>query len=198
MIKAATIADIEAMFRAQGHRQYTGEPVSHLEHALQSALLAEQAGASAMLVTASLLHDFGHMSNDLGETPTLRGVDDRHQYHGVSVLKALFPEAVLAPILLHVDAKRYLCATQPGYRANLSADSQRSLALQGGTHTAQAAARFIAQPYAQDAVQLRRWDDMAKVAGGKTPALEHYLRLAAACAAGTASAPQHGHGGFAS
>ena len=188
MIKAATIADIEAMFRAQGHRQYTGEPVSHLEHALQSALLAEQAGASAMLVTASLLHDFGHMSNDLGETPTLRGVDDRHQYHGVSALKSLFPEAVLAPILLHVDAKRYLCATEDGYWASLSGDSQRSLELQGGTYTVEDAARFIAQPYAQDAVQLRRWDDLAKVAGGKTPGLGHYLIIAAACVAGLSPA----------
>ncbi|MBC7951607.1 MAG: hypothetical protein H7Z12_07255, partial [Rhodospirillaceae bacterium] len=33
---------------------------------------------------------------------------------------------------LHVDAKRYLCATRPGYFAALSEDSKRSLALQGG------------------------------------------------------------------
>ena len=192
MIKAATIADVAAMFRAKGHCQYTGEPVSQLEHALQSAFLAEQADASPVLVTACLLHDFGHMSNDMGETPTLRGLDDRHQYHSVSVLKGLFPDAVLAPILLHVDAKRYLCATEKGYWASLSEDSQRSLELQGGAYSAEEAARYVAQPFARDAVQLRRWDDLAKAAGCKTPDLEHYLRLAATCVAETSPAPRSG------
>ena len=50
------------------------------------------------LVTAALLHDLGHMSNDMGETPTLRGIDDRHQYHGAAALKEVFPQAVLTPI----------------------------------------------------------------------------------------------------
>ena len=29
-------------------------------------------------------------------------------------------------------------------------------------------------PYAEDAVRLRRWDDVGKVAGLETPGLEHY------------------------
>ena len=37
---------------------------------------------------------------------------------------------------------------------------------------------FIAQPGAADAVRLRRWDDMAKVAGLATPSLEHFLMRA--------------------
>ena len=177
------LSDIRVLFEAKGGCQYSGEPVSQLEHALQSARLAEQSGASSTLIAACLLHDLGHMSNDQGETPTLRGVDDKHQYHGVSALKGMFPDAVLVPIRLHVEAKRYLCATVPGYWESLSQDSQRSLDLQGGRHTAEEAARFIAQPFAGDAVKLRRWDDLAKVAGCKTPDLEHYLRLAAQCAA---------------
>jgi phosphonate degradation associated HDIG domain protein len=180
--KAATFADIEAMFRAKGNSQYSGEPVSQLEHALQSAWLAELSGAAPALIAACLLHDFGHMSNDQGETPTLRGVDDKHQYHGASALKGMFPDAVLAPIRLHVDAKRYLCATDPGYRESLSDDSKRSLELQGGTYSAVEAAKFIAQPYAHDAVQLRRWDDLAKVAGVRTPGLGYFLEIAARCA----------------
>jgi phosphonate degradation associated HDIG domain protein len=181
--KVATIADIEAMFQAKGDCQYSGEPVSQLEHALQCAWLAERSGAGPALIAACLLHDFGHMSNDQGETPTLRGVDDKHQYHGVSALKGLFPEAVLTPIRLHVDAKRYLCATDPVYWASLSDDSKRSLELQGGTYSAIEAAKFIVQPYAEDAVKLRRWDDLAKVAGIRTPGLAHFLEVAARCAA---------------
>ena len=174
-----TIAGIRGLFDSRGGCQYSGEPVTQLEHALQCAQLAEQAGSSSVLTTACLLHDFGHMSNEQGETPTLRGVDDKHQYHGVSALKGLFPEAVLVPIRLHVDAKRYLCATDTGYWESLSDDSKRSLELQGGTYSAIEAAKFIAQPYAQDAVKLRRWDDSAKVAGVKTPDLAHFLDVAA-------------------
>ena len=173
---------IRAMFAALGARQYSGEPVTQLEHALQSAQLAERAGAGIELVTACLLHDYGHMSNDRGETPTLQGVDDLHQYHGASALKGLFPPAVLTPIRLHVDAKRYLCAVDENYWVRLSEDSKRSLELQGGVYSPGEAAKFIAQPFARDAVDLRRWDDAAKAAHCSTPDLEHYLSLAAKCA----------------
>ncbi len=177
-----TLAGIKALFDAKGGRQYSGEPVSQLEHALQSAQLAEQAGAGAELITASLLHDLGHMSNELGETPTLRGIDDRHQFHGVSALKGLFPKAVLTPIRLHVDAKRYLCAIDPAYWASLSDDSKRSLELQGGAFSPEQAAKFIAQSFARDAVELRRWDDRAKAAGIITPDFAHYEQTMRACA----------------
>ena len=177
-----TMGGVRTLIEAKGGCQYTGEPVTQLEHALQTAMFAEEAQASAELITASLLHDFGHLSNDMGETPTRRGIDDKHQFHGVLALKHLFPDAVLNPIRLHVDAKRYLCAVDREYRAGLSEDSQRSLELQGGIFTPEQAARFIAQPYARDAVALRRWDDLAKRAGCKTPALEHYLDIAARAA----------------
>jgi phosphonate degradation associated HDIG domain protein len=183
-----TLDGIKALFDAMGSRQYSGEPVTQLEHALQSAQFAEEAGASKDLITACLLHDFGHMSNDEGETPTLRGVDDKHQYHGASALKGLFGPAVLTPIRLHVDAKRYLCATDQAYWASLSEDSKRSLELQGGTYSADDAAKFIARPFAQDAVKLRRWDDLAKTAGRKTPDLRHYLEIAAFCVSAQSSA----------
>ena len=109
-----TFPEIRALFELNGGCQYSGESVSQLEHALQCAQFAEQSGASAELITACLVHDLGHMSNDMGATPTLRGVDDKHQYHAASVLKAIFPEAVRTPIRLHVDAKRYLCAAESG------------------------------------------------------------------------------------
>jgi phosphonate degradation associated HDIG domain protein len=177
-----TLEEVRRLFDAKGGCQYSGETVTQLEHALQSAQFAEAAGASHELITACLLHDVGHMANDQGETPTLRGVDDKHQFHGVSALKGMFGAAVLTPIRLHVDAKRYLCATDSGYWASLSEDSKRSLELQGGTYSAADAAKFIAQPYAQDAVILRRWDDLAKLAGTRTADLAHFLEIAVRCA----------------
>ncbi|WP_198082755.1 phosphonate degradation HD-domain oxygenase [Variovorax sp. E3] len=170
------IAGIVALFEAKGHAQYDGEPVTQLEHALQSAHLAEQAGASSALVTACLLHDLGHLLHDMDGTPTQQGTDDLHQYRSRAFLKHLFGPATLDPIRLHVDAKRYLCARETGYLEALSADSQRSLVLQGGVFDDAQARYFEALPHALDAVRLRRWDDSAKCAGAKTPDLMHYAR----------------------
>jgi phosphonate degradation associated HDIG domain protein len=168
------IEELIGLYRQKGGRAYEGEAVTQLEHALQSAYLAERAAAPPALVCAALLHDAGHLLNDQGDTPTLRGVDDLHQYVALPFLRALFPESVLGPIRLHVDAKRYLCATRSGYRDALSADSKRSLALQGGVFGREEAARFIAQPHAADAVKVRLWDDAAKLAGAPTPDLGHF------------------------
>jgi phosphonate degradation associated HDIG domain protein len=177
-----TIADIELLFARHGGEQYSGEPVTQLEHALQTAHLAEQSDAGDPLVTACLLHDLGHLLNHQGETPTLRGIDDTHQYYALPFLRGLFPDGVLDAIKLHVDAKRYLCKVDSGYHARLSADSKRSLALQGGVFDDDSAAAFLALPGARDAVMLRHWDDLAKQAGLATPSLAHFLDRAAACA----------------
>jgi len=175
------LADIELLFARHGHDQYSGEPVTQLEHALQSAHLAEQSGADDELVSACLLHDLGHLLNPQGETPTLRGIDDTHQYFALPFLRGLLPDRVLDAIKLHVDAKRYLCGTNPGYFGRLSEDSRRSLALQGGAFDSAGAAAFLDQPGARDAVLVRQWDDLAKQAGLATPPLAHFLARAARC-----------------
>jgi phosphonate degradation associated HDIG domain protein len=173
-----TLQDIHSLFDRRGAEQYSGEPVTQLEHALQSAMLAEAEGADDELVTAALLHDLGHLLHDLGETPTLRGVDDVHQYAALPFLRGLFSDRVLGAIQNHVDAKRYLCATRPDYHAALSADSKRSLLLQGGIFSAAQADAFAAKPGAMDAVRLRLWDDLAKAEALVTPSLEHFLARA--------------------
>jgi len=177
-----SLADIGQLFADKGGEQYTGEPVTQLEHALQSAFLAEQEDAGDELVTAALLHDLGHLLHDLGATPTLSGVDDVHQYRALPFLRGLFGDAVLDPIKLHVDAKRYLCATRADYFAALSDDSRRSLVLQGGIYTPDQADSFIRLPGAEAAVRLRIWDDLAKTGGLATPPLSHYLQRARRCA----------------
>lgn len=171
-----SLADIEHLFETRGHAQYDGEPVTQLEHALQSAHLAEQAGAGSALIAAALLHDLGHLLHGLPGSPTLAGVDDVHQYRCLPFLRGLFGEATLAPIRLHVDAKRYLCTREPGYLQGLSPDSARSLQLQGGPFDEAQARAFEALPYAREALRLRRWDDAAKQEGAATPGLAHFLR----------------------
>ncbi len=179
---ALTLQDIERLFDERGHEQYSGEPVTQLQHALQTAALGEAESASDALVTAALLHDLGHLLHDLGDTPSLHGVDDVHQYRVLPFLRNLFDDEVLNAIKLHVDAKRYLCAARPSYHASLSVDSKRSLLLQGGIYSADEAAAFITQPGAQDAVRLRLWDDLAKDAAMTTPPLSHFMQRAQRCA----------------
>ena len=177
-----SLADIERLFNDHGHIEYSGEGVTQLEHALQCAQLGEAEGADDALVAAAFLHDLGHLLNLQGETPTLRGVDDQHQYFSIPFLRPLFPPTVIEPIRLHVDAKRALCALEPDYYAGLSEDSKRSLALQGGIFDEAEAQRFVAKPYARDAMRLRRWDDAAKTPGVSTPGVARYLEIVSRCA----------------
>ena len=178
------LPDIEKLFRDHGHIEYSGEGVTQLEHALQAAHLAERDEAPLELVTAAFLHDLGHLLNLQGETPTARGVDDQHQYFAIPFLRPLFRPAVIEAIRLHVDAKRALCALEPDYYEALSEDSKRSLTLQGGIFNREETRAFLARPHAEDAMRVRRWDDQAKVPGATTPAIRHYLDIAARCAVG--------------
>ncbi|NJM98281.1 MAG: HD domain-containing protein [Phormidesmis sp. RL_2_1] len=180
-IAALTLRPVVDCFITRGHEQYGREAVTQLQHALQCATYAESAGESSTLVAACLLHDVGHLLHDLGEDAAERGLDDRHEYRALPFLSALFPAAVTEPIRLHVNAKRYLCATQEDYWAELSNASKLSLELQGGIFSEAEAMAFINQPHAKDAVQLRIWDDLAKDPAQKTPNFEHFLPTLVDC-----------------
>jgi len=161
----------------KGDAQYGTEAVSQLEHALQCATLAETNNSSPELITASLLHDFGHLVHNLGEDAAEKGIDDRHEYRALGYLKTIFSDAVTEPIRMHVNAKRYLCAVNTDYWDSLSPASKTSLELQGGIFSPAEAKDFISQTYGEDAVKLRIWDDLAKVKGLATPELEYFVTL---------------------
>lgn len=172
--------ELAERFARSGAEPY-GESVSQAEHALQCATLAERAGGSESLVIAALLHDIGHLYEDPNEIDSR---DLRHEEIGAQLLRQLLPESVWQPVLLHVAAKRYLCAVDPAYHAGLSPASRHSLQLQGGPFDDRTAKAFLKTPYAEDAITLRRLDDLAKDPAMRThelkhffPALERLLRL---------------------
>lgn len=169
--------EIFELFQTRGHDAYFGEGVSQREHALQAAWLAQNSSAQPALVVAALLHDIGHLIHGLPENIADQGVDGYHEAAGANWLKAHFGPEVTEPIRLHVDAKRYLCATDPAYRAMLSPSSEQSLALQGGPADKEEVRAMEANPFFEGAVLLRRWDDAAKVAGLTVPDFEHYRNL---------------------
>lgn len=172
------LARIRAWFDEAGAMPYAGEAVTQLEHACQSAAQAQSAGAVNSLIAAALLHDIGHMANPQDAASAVSGIDARHEVLAARLLADLFGPEVIEPIRLHVRAKAWLCATEPGYAESLSPVSQRSLALQGGPLSPEEAADFLHTPFATDAIALRRWDDQAKIRGTLTPPLEHFLDIA--------------------
>ena len=155
--------------------------MSQLDHALQCAHLAEQADETPETVVAALLHDLGHMLNaerdPVADADAPPEKDDLHQYVALPFLRSLFPDAVLEPIKLHVDAKRYLCAVDAGYWEALSPASKHSLELQGGRYDEEQVRSFEALTFYSEAVRLRRYDDLAKIPGQITPPLAHYATL---------------------
>ncbi|NKC31092.1 phosphonate degradation HD-domain oxygenase [Falsiroseomonas selenitidurans] len=176
MTDAATIiAEIRHLLEQKAHGRYGLSLINQQQHALQAAALAEREGRGDALVVAALLHDIGHMVHDLGENPADAGIDDRHEELGHAWLTDHFGAEVTEPVRLHVAAKRYLCAVEPDYFAKLSPDSVKSLALQGGPMSAEEVKAFEALQHSAEAVQLRRYDEQAKVKGLETPAVAHFM-----------------------
>lgn len=172
-----TKEEIGTILATRGHSQYGCEAVTQLEHALQCAYLAEQAKASPASIAAALLHDFGHLVHPLGDDAASQGINDRHEYRVIPYLQPLFPLEVTEPIRMHVAAKRYLCAVESQYFSQLSSASQHSLSLQGGIFSPEEVEKFRQSPHAAAAIQLRRWDEAAKIPNLFTPDLDHFLAI---------------------
>jgi len=167
---------------ASGGGAYFGEPVTVLEHSLQSAWFVQRqridtAIAGPALIAAALLHDLGHLLHNNGEDAANRGLDTRHEELAAELLAGHLPDEVLEPIRLHVAAKRYLCQVNPRYFASLSPASVQSLSLQGGPMAEAEAQAFLVLPHARAAIALRHADDAAKVRGLAVPLLESYRPL---------------------
>jgi phosphonate degradation associated HDIG domain protein len=169
------ISEIEDLFARRGGSLYGGEAVTQQEHALQAAWLAEKSDANATLITASLLHDIGHLLHNLPDSAPDSGINDQHEELGVRWLARHFAAGVTEPVRLHVTAKRYLCAVESDYLAAISPASAQSLELQGGPLSPDEVQSFESSPFLRDAVNLRRWDDEAKKVGLPTPDLAHFL-----------------------
>lgn len=154
-----------------------GEDITQIEHALQCAQIAREDGAADTLIAAALLHDIGQFIDDAGHAAEQHGIDARHEVIGATFLARSFPESVTEPVRMHVEAKRYLCAVEPYYRAALSRASELSLQLQGGPMSADEANVFAQSPYFDDAIKLRRYDDTGKQSDWAVADLEFYRPL---------------------
>jgi gamma-butyrobetaine dioxygenase len=169
------ITELNDLFAGPGAGEYLGEPVTIGVHMRQAGALAQAAGAPDSLVAAALLHDVGHLRAPSGGAPDT--TDARHGDKGADWLSQWFGPRVTEPVRLHVAAKRYLCAAEPGYLAGLSGESVRTLALQGGPMSEEEVIAFRNREYAMDAVAVRRWDDEAKEPSVTPPEFGHFAPL---------------------
>jgi predicted HD phosphohydrolase len=169
---AATVEEIFEACRSMAGLPYDGEPVDQLQHALQCAWLARCTGGDDEFVVACLLHD-------VARAPAVAGVayDAEGEHHGEAGARWLAPRVGERAAWLaeqHVPAKRYLVATDPSYREQLSEVSARTLRAQGGPMSAAEVEAFSSEPDWEAAVALRRIDDRGKVVGLEVPGLEAY------------------------
>jgi phosphonate degradation associated HDIG domain protein len=180
------IEEILGIFQKQGSSAYFGENVSMTEHALQAAHFARTAAAPPALIVAALLHDIGHLVDEVPSDIADWTVDAHHERVGGRWLAQRFGPEVSEPVRLHVPAKRYLLATDAEYFAKLSPASVVTLKLQGGPMAVNEVSRFETERFYKEAVRVRQWDDQGKVAGLKTPQLVDYRVLIEGLAIDTA------------
>jgi predicted HD phosphohydrolase len=171
------LEEILQLYGDRGDDAYFGESVSMTEHGLQAAHFARAAGAPSSLIIAALLHDVGHLVEEVPDDLADWTADAGHERIGAEWLARRFPPAVSEPVRLHVPAKRYLLATDAAYLANLSPASIVTLKLQGGPMSPEEAARFETERFKAEAVLVRRCDDRGKVAGLKTAGLADYRAM---------------------
>ncbi|MFK7943842.1 MAG: HD domain-containing protein [Paracoccaceae bacterium] len=165
------------IFEKNANGEYLGEPVTIGVHMLQCAQLAEQAGAVDEVVAAALLHDVGHFTHEFQADAAEHDVDTVHEEAGARVLANWFPRLVVDCVRFHVDAKRYLCATDPSYFDKLSDASIHSLKLQGGPMSDAEVAAFEKNPGLKDIIQVRLWDEQGKDPELSTLPFAHYVPL---------------------
>ncbi|GAA4450012.1 HD domain-containing protein [Nibrella saemangeumensis] len=173
-----TITEITGLLQEQGSQDYYGEPVSQLEHMLQCALLAERAGSDNETIIAAFLHDIGHLLPAESAAGYMDGYgrSDHEQLGGDWLRQRGFSEKIVSLVENHVNAKRYLTFKSPAYYERLSEASRKTLEYQGGRMTADEAYAFEHNIQFGGILQVRRWDEQAKVPGLKTPDAQHYIQ----------------------
>jgi predicted HD phosphohydrolase len=144
-----------------------GDPIPILDHGLQCAtLLARKRPDDLELHVAGLIHDVGHR--------IAPGESEAHGVIAADAVRSLLGERVAALVELHVPAKRYLVTTDDSYLAGLSTGSTASLLRQGSLMSDSERHAFENGAFFQDALELRRSDEAAKVVGAVVDGIDRW------------------------
>ena len=168
--------EIIELFRKHGGKEYAGEKVTQLEHMYQAAVLAEKQGFDEEVVLAAFLHDIGHICVSAQENNEMGGfgIKDHEEVGAEFLAEKGFSKKLIRLVESHVEAKRYLTWKQPGYYDQLSEASKKTLEYQGGKMEEAEALAFEQYPLFNLIIQMRLWDDEAKVERQPIGNLEKY------------------------
>ena len=155
---------------------YIGEDLTIAEHMIQTAMLAEKNQCSDDLICSSLLHDYGHFVIEDPKQLVTDKIDGRHEIIGANYLKKFFHNEIIEPILLHVEAKKYLSRDKK-YFNSLSEASKISLKLQGGAMSDLEVKKFEKNKNYENAIKLRKFDEGAKQKNIKVKNIKDYIDL---------------------
>ncbi|HVS95477.1 MAG TPA: HD domain-containing protein [Puia sp.] len=171
--------EIMRLYEGYGGAEYAGEKVTQLEHMAQAAQLAEEQGYDEEVILAAFLHDIGHISEAADGKNGMDGFGIRdHEELGAEFLRERgFSKKIARLVESHVEAKRYLTCKDPAYFAGLSEASKRTLGFQGGPMTREEADAFEQYPLFPLIIQMRKWDEQAKIENKPLPDLRHYRKM---------------------
>lgn len=171
--------EIMDLYKGYGGAEYAGEKVSQLEHMAQAAQLAEEQGYDEEVILAAFLHDIGHISEAANGDNEMDGFGIKeHEELGAEFLRGKgFSRKVVRLVESHVEAKRYLTVKEPAYYDQLSEASKKTLEYQGGPMTPEEAAAFEQYPLFPLIIQMRKWDEQAKIEQKPLPDLDHYHQM---------------------
>lgn len=178
--KAEQVADeIIHLYQQYGEAEYAGEKVSQLEHMVQAAGLARDQGYEDEVVLAAFLHDIGHIAENQSDTNTMGeyGIKDHEALGAEFLTKRGFSTRLIRLVASHVVAKRWLTLREPGYYDKLSEASKKTLVYQGGPLTNAEADTMEKDPLFREIVQMRRWDEQAKLENQSMPPLSEFKQL---------------------
>jgi 2-amino-1-hydroxyethylphosphonate dioxygenase (glycine-forming) len=171
--------EIMSYYQLHGGEEYAGEKVTQLEHMVQAAQLAEQEGYDSEVVLAAFLHDIGHICEAGHGDNEMDGFGIKdHEEIGADYLQQKgFSKKIVRLVQSHVEAKRYLTYKDPEYYSQLSEASKKTLEYQGGKMEKEEAEAFEQYPLFNLIIQMRKWDEQAKIEHKPLPDLSHYRAL---------------------
>ncbi len=178
--KFQQVADeVLTLYQRFGDEDYIGEPVSQIEHMCQCAQLAEAGGFDGEVILAAFFHDIGHLLEHVMPAGQMDGfgVMDHEKLGAEYLLQKGFSDKVAKLVASHVQAKRYLTFKHPHYYSQLSEASKRTLEFQGGVMSEVEAVYFESDELHPLYIQLRKWDEAAKLEQVPLPPLNHYREM---------------------
>lgn len=171
------VDEIFSLYEKYGAGEYAGEKVTQLQHMVQAGELAKDAGYDDEVILAAFLHDIGHILETEHDQMDGFGTVD-HEKVGADFLRERgFSERLARLVENHVSAKRYLTFKNPAYFEGLSEASRKTLEYQGGRMTAEEAADFERDELFKEFIDMRYWDEQAKIEDMPLASIDYYKNL---------------------